>query len=93
METLEEFLTYGPRMSLVAAGLIDQPSAPMLLVNGERDTQVPIADLYSLLRHGTPKGAWVNPQGGHMGRSADWPDTVIFERVVLPWLVRMLQGA
>src|SRR5262249_1816668 len=40
--TLDEFLAYGPRMSLKAQGLIDQPSAPMLLVNGDHDTQVPI---------------------------------------------------
>jgi hypothetical protein len=93
VETLEEFLAYGPRLSLVTAGLIDQPAAPMLLVNGERDTQVPIADLYWLLRHGTPKEAWVNPQGGHMGRSADWPDERIFQQAVLPWLVRVLQAS
>ena len=52
----------------------EKPSAPMLVVNGEKDTQVPIADLYLLLRTGTPKFAWVNPEGGHTGRSKDFPE-------------------
>jgi hypothetical protein len=62
----------------------------MLLINGERDTQVPIADLDLLLHNGTPKEAWVNPQGGHMGRSAEWPDAAIFTQVVVPWVARTL---
>lgn len=93
VETLEQFLAYGPRMSLVQGGMIDTPSAPTLLVNGQNDTQVPIADLDLLLHHGSPKEAWVNPQGGHMGRNAEWPDGKIFQRVVLPWVVRQLAAA
>ena len=88
---LEQFLAYGPRMSLRAAGLLGKPSAPMLLVNGERDTQVPIGDLYVLMRSGTPKEAWVNPEGGHIGRGAGWPDSRIFREVVVPWLARNLR--
>jgi len=89
-ETLEEFLAYGPRLSLLDGGFVEQPSAPMLLVNGERDSQVPIDDLYLLLRHGTPKQAWINPKGGHGGRSPDWPEPVIFEQVILPWIKQRL---
>lgn len=88
--TLEEFLTYGPRMSLREAGLLDRPSPPTLLVNGERDSQVPIDDLYILMKSGTPKEAWVNPQGGHIGRGQGWPDTRIFREVVVPWFARQL---
>jgi fermentation-respiration switch protein FrsA (DUF1100 family) len=88
---LEAFLAYGPRMSLKAAGLLGKPSAPMLLVNGERDTQVPIEDLYIMLRTGSPKEAWVNPDGGHIGRGPGWPDTRIFREVVVPWLARTLR--
>jgi esterase FrsA len=86
--TLEEFLAYGPRMSLKEEGLIDKPSAPMLLVNGEKDSQVPIADLDILLHHGSPKEAWVNPAGFHTGGSAEWPGDRIFDQIVLPWVVR-----
>jgi pimeloyl-ACP methyl ester carboxylesterase len=39
-------------------------------------TQQPIADLYLLMKHGDPKDVWVNPEGGHMGRSASWPDRI-----------------
>jgi esterase FrsA len=90
VNTLDEFLAYGPRMSLKNGGLLDRPSAPMLLVNGEHDTQVPIADLDLLLHAGSPKEAWVNPGGGHMGRSAEWPDGRIFREVVAPWIARRL---
>ena len=38
---------------------------PMLLVNGERDTQQPIAGPYLMMKHGDPKNAWVNPQGAY----------------------------
>jgi esterase FrsA len=89
--TLEEFLAYGPRMSLKDGGFVGKPAAPMLLVNGERDSQVPIDDLYMELRTGTPKEAWVNPQGGHIGRGAGWPDGRIFKEVIVPWFARMLR--
>jgi esterase FrsA len=88
--TLADFLAYGPRMSLKEQGLIDRPAAPMLLVNGDRDSQVPIADLDLLLHAGSPKEAWVNPGGGHMGRSADWADGKIFREVVTPWIARQV---
>jgi fermentation-respiration switch protein FrsA (DUF1100 family) len=93
VSTLEEFYAYGPRMSLKNGDGLSKPSAPMLLVNGEKDSQVPIEDLYLLLRNGTPKEAWVNPQGGHIGRGPGWPDTRIFKEVVVPWLAARLTGA
>lgn len=91
VKTLDDFLAYGPKMSLKDAGWLDKPSAPMLLINGTKDTQVPIEDLYLLLRSGSPKEAWVNPEGGHMGRSKTLKDHEIFTDVVLPWIVRRLK--
>lgn len=88
--SLEEFLAFGPKMSLKAQGLLDRPSAPMLLVNGDHDTQVPIADLDLMLHSGSAKEAWVNPGGAHTGRSADWPDGKIFQKIVAPWIGRRL---
>jgi esterase FrsA len=88
--SLEDFLAYGPKMSLKSQGLLGRPSAPMLLVNGDKDSQVPIADLDLMLHSGSPKEAWVNPDGGHMGRSAEWPDGKIFAKIVVPWLARQL---
>lgn len=90
VKTLEEFLAYGPRLSLLDLGYLDRPSAPMLLVNGEKDTQQPIADLYLMMKHGDPKDVWVNPAGGHMGRSPQWPQARIFREVVLPWIDKVL---
>jgi len=77
-------------MSLQTQGWLDKPSAPMLLVNGERDTQQPITDLYLMMKHGDPKDAWVNPAGGHMGRSEQWPQRRVLDEVVLPWIERKL---
>lgn len=90
VKTLDDFLAYGPKMSLIDAGWLSRPAAPMFVVNGVKDTQVPIADLYALLNSGGPKEAWVNPEGGHMGRMASLNDQQIFETVVLPWAVRKL---
>jgi len=90
VKTMDEFLAYGPRLSLLDGGFLDKPSAPMLLVNGEKDTQQPIADLYLMMKHGDPKDAWVNPAGGHMGRSDQWPQRMILDRVVMPWIERAL---
>ncbi len=90
--TLEEFLAYGPRMSLKDGGALEKPSAPQLLVNGERDTQVPIDDLYIVLKSGTTaKEAWVNPTGGHIGRNREWSDGQIFDKVIVPWFVKSLR--
>lgn len=91
VDTLEDFLAYGPRMSLKDSGTLSKPSAPMLLINGEKDTQVPIEDLYLLFRQGSPKEAWVNPEGGHIGRGKDWSDGRILNEVVVPWLARKLK--
>ncbi len=90
-KTLDEFLAYGPKMSLKDGGFLDKPSAPMLLVNGMRDTQVPVEDLFLLMRSGSPKEVWINPQGGHMGRNKEISDQKIFETVTLPWVVRALR--
>jgi esterase FrsA len=86
---LDELIERASTYSLLDAGLLDQTSAPMLLVNGARDSQIPIEDLFLLLRHGDAKEAWVNPRGGHMGRSPDWPPSAIAERVLMPWIQKV----
>jgi pimeloyl-ACP methyl ester carboxylesterase len=90
VDNMEDFLAYGPRMSLIERGLIDQPSAPMLLINGEKDTQQPIADLYLMMKRGDPKQAWVNPDGGHMGDTAEYPGSWIRANVIQPWIFHQL---
>ncbi|NBS48617.1 MAG: alpha/beta fold hydrolase, partial [Betaproteobacteria bacterium] len=54
------------------------------------DTQVPIEDLYALMRSGSPKEVWINPAGGHMGRTRELSDEQVFAQVTLPWVVRRL---
>ena len=93
VHTLEEMAEYLPKMSLVKQGLLGKPMAPMLILAGVNDTQVPIDDAYLLLSKGdVPKEAWINPAGGHLGRQVGvWPDPRIFKEVIIPWLVRTLE--
>ena len=86
----DDLLERAPAYSLLDSGILDEPSAPTLCVNGGLDSQIPISDLFLLLAHGNAKEAWVNPRGGHMGRSPDWPPPLIADKVLLPWIVRQL---
>jgi len=81
-----------PKLSLVNQHLLGKPTTSMLIIAGALDSQVPISDAYLLLNSGdVPKEAWINPQGGHLGRQVKvWPDPVIFRKILVPWLVRNL---
>jgi esterase FrsA len=76
-DTFEDYVARCPELSLLDQGLLDQPSAPLLLVNGRDDVQNSIDDIYLSLDHGDPKAARVF-DGGHMGEGpvaptiADW---------------------
>jgi cephalosporin-C deacetylase-like acetyl esterase len=93
VKTVDEMAEVLPKMSLVKQGLLGKPMAPMLILAGVKDTQVPIDDIYLLLNKGdVPKTAWINPQGGHLGRQVGvWPDPRIFKEVIIPWLVHTLE--
>jgi esterase FrsA len=92
VNTLDDLAARLEKMSLVKQGVLGKPTTPMLILAGVLDTQVPISDIYLLLSKGdVPKDAWINPQGGHLGRQVKvWPDPVIFKQVIIPWLVRTL---
>ena len=94
VSNLDQLEAMSAKMSLVKQGLLGLPMAPMLIVTGINDTQVPISDIWLLLSKGdTPKTAWINPAGGHLGRQVKvWPDPRIFNQVIIPWLVRTLQA-
>jgi len=91
LDEMEEFM---PKLSLVHQGLLGKPMAPMLVIAGVLDTQVPIDDEWLLLSKGdVPKDAWINPRGGHLGRQVGvWPDPLIFKQVIIPWLVKTLEA-
>jgi esterase FrsA len=94
VKTVDELADALGKMSLVKQGLLGRPMTPMHIMAGVLDTQVPISDIYLLLDKGdVPKDAWINPQGGHLGRQMKvWPDPVIFKQVIIPWLVRILEA-
>lgn len=94
VSSVEELEAVFPKMSLVQQGLLGKPMAPMLVLAGVLDTQVPISDIYLLLSKGdVPKDARINPAGGHLGRRKKvWPDPVIFKQVIIPWLLRTLDA-
>jgi esterase FrsA len=90
VKTLDEFLAYGPRMSLLIDDQIDRPCAPILVMNGAMDSQVPIADQLLLLQRGDAKEAWINPKGGHMGFGAGWGPERTIHDIIAPWLLKKL---
>lgn len=82
--TFEELIQVMPALSLKTQEWLDKPCAPLLLVNGKEDKQVPIEDFYLLLESGEPKAMRLF-SGGHMGAIPD-----IF-RTVLTWLHSKLE--
>jgi esterase FrsA len=86
---LETLVEARAEMSIKTRGFLDKPMAPMLVIGGVLDTQVPISDTDLILHNGqTPKDAWINPRGGHMGRDLKgWSDALIFRTVVMPWIL------
>jgi esterase FrsA len=79
-----EYINGFKRLSLLDQGLLDQPSAPLLLINGRNDTQCPIADIDLLCDHGSPKSVRLFAGRGHMGFG---PGTV---PAIIDWLAKRL---
>ncbi len=88
-KSLEETLRIAPSLSLVTQGLIDQPCAPLLCINGKEDDQHPISDLYLLAEHGSPKDLRIMAGAGHMGRKKGQSNDEVV-RIVTEWLRRRL---
>jgi esterase FrsA len=86
--TVEEAFVFMPSLSLV--DLVHKPTPPMLVIAGAKDTQVPFADFLLLLQSGSPKHAWVNPEGQTMGRSLTIRDDEITANVTIPWVRQQL---
>jgi len=76
--TGEEWVDYAPKLSLLVQEILEQPCAPLLCVNGVKDSVFPIADMQLLLEHGSPKAARFYP-GGHMGGENS-------QAVIISWL-------
>ena len=88
-KSLEEVLKIAPSLSLVTQGIIDQPSAPLLCINGKEDDQHPISDLYLLAEHGSPKDIRIIAGAGHMGRKPGQANDDVQE-IVTRWLKEKL---
>jgi len=89
LKTLEEVLNIAPSLSLVTQGLIDQPSAPLLCINGKEDDQHPISDFYLLAEHGSPKDIRIIAGAGHMGRKAGESNDEV-QQIIIRWLKEKL---
>ncbi|MGB0013963.1 MAG: alpha/beta hydrolase, partial [Candidatus Sulfotelmatobacter sp.] len=50
--TVDQVLDMFSRLSLANEKILGKPTTPMLVIGGARDTQVPIADVYTLLSSG-----------------------------------------
>jgi esterase FrsA len=89
VKTLEETLKIAPSLSLVEQGLIDQPCAPLLCINGKEDDQHPISDLYLLAEHGSPKDLRIIAGAGHMGRKRGESNDEVVD-IITRWLKEKL---
>jgi predicted dienelactone hydrolase len=83
-ETFDDYVARCQELSLLDQDLLDQPSSPLLLVNGRDDVQNSIEDIYLSLDHGEPKAARVF-DGGHMGEGPVMP-------TILAWVSERLHG-
>ena len=63
----DDWVAMAPSLSLLEQGILEQPCAPLLLVNGKHDTIFPVEDMYLLLEHGNPKSARIYAGEAHMG--------------------------
>lgn len=72
-----EYIEGFRRLSLLDQGLLDQPCAPLLLINGKNDTQCPITDIELLTEHGDPKSVRLFAGRGHMGFGPGTVETII----------------
>jgi pimeloyl-ACP methyl ester carboxylesterase len=93
IDSLEDYLEAASKMSLQRQGILENPSAPLLIVQGKKDSLIPISDTYLLMEKGTPKTAWVHPEGIHLGRGPGFTNHYIRDKVILPWLDIHLSGA
>jgi pimeloyl-ACP methyl ester carboxylesterase len=84
-ETYDDWVKLAPKLSLLEQGVLDRPSAPLLLVNGVQDTVFPIRDMYLLLEHGSAKSARLFADAGHMGGHAAGA-------VIVDWLAQHLRA-
>lgn len=79
----EQYVAGFSGLSLLDQGLLDLPSAPLLLVNGKHDRQCPIEDIHLLMEHGSPKSVRLFP-GGHMGNTLQTLPTIV------EWVIKHL---
>jgi esterase FrsA len=82
-KSYEDWVARAPSLSLLDQDILEQPSAPLLLVNGLHDSVFPIQDMYLLLEHGIPKSARFYADRSHMGGPEAAP-------LIVNWLARQL---
>ena len=73
----EEYIEGFRKLSLLDQGVLDQPCAPLLLINGKNDTQCPLTDIELLTEHGEPKSVRLYAGRGHMGFGPGTVETII----------------
>lgn len=82
--TFEDYVLRAPELSLLDQGILDQPSAPLLYVNGKDDQQNSSEDALIAVEHGDPKTVRLF-EGGHMGA-----DMKTIRALIADWLSERL---
>ena len=82
-EGFDDWVEWSPNLSLLKQGVLELRHAPLLCVNGKRDSIFPIEDHYLLFEYGDPKWGYF-PDTGHMGAT---PRT---QTIIVDWLCARL---
>ena len=94
VHTLDEMGELLPKMSLVHQGLLGKPMAPMLVIAGVLDTQVPIDDnIAAQQRRRSQRCLDQSPRRTSGPPSRSLARSLIFKQVIIPWLVKTLEAS
>lgn len=87
-----DYLCKNKVMSLMEQNILSKKSAPMLYINGQKDTLVPFSDTAIVLNHVSNAQMWSNPIGIHMGIGGEINHQYIIGKVMIPWIKNIFEG-
>ncbi len=86
-----DYLRKNKDMSLLTQGLLSNKAAPMLYINGQKDSLVPFSDTEIVSQHVANANIWHNPVGIHMGIGGEINHQYIIGKVILPWIKTLFE--
>lgn len=81
-----DYLCKNKVMSLMEQNILSENTAPILYINGQKDTLVPFSDTAIISKHVLNAQIWSNPIGIHMGIGGEINHQYIIGKVMIPWI-------